>query len=637
MQFLFPGYLWLALLTAVPVVLYLFRRQSKTVPVSTLIFFKSLAREHRESAWLRRLKRLLSLLLTVLVMLGSVLALARAVFSPGAVGVRSVVVLLDKSASMGAVGTGGETGLERARQILRGRLAALPGTVPVSLVTYDSRPEVVQAKTTNRRALLRALDDVVVRPLEDRPDPALAAAVQIARLQTPAQVWHLTDTTPLSGGATGDGGEVVPVAEPELPDGVILERVPVALEAPVNAGVTAFQIRPVPLQHGKYQAYIQIALSAGAPEALEVELAVKVGAGLAVPRRMDLEPGARQGLVLPVDGAEDQLLEIQVSTPGDCLAADDRVVARLPASRPIVVKWVSDKHDPFTGLALKVIAEEEVFDVWKVGSGAWASGDKPDVVLFDGWPEVWPEGLPAVVINPPGSAGPVVAVPVSGGGIPWDSIRVTNEEHPLLFRVSSSRVSVTQTAVIDTSRSLEPLWFAGSEPVMAAGESLGQRLVVMGFSPQRSENLPLMASYPILIGNAIFWCSEPAQGTGGPVEKKTGSLVETGDGALYWQDGSTGSVGAVSSPSESGNGGFAELDRIGLWETTDGQKGSSLLLSRRETDLHASLGVGSDAVLGEGVSVGGGPVLGDVTRWLLVFVLVVLITESWLFHSRAVY
>src|SRR6478735_6418577 len=77
MRFLHPAqlhWLWLAL---IPVALWLFRRKAKRLPVSTLLFFRSLAREHQESAWLRRLKKIISLLLSLLVLALATLALAR--------------------------------------------------------------------------------------------------------------------------------------------------------------------------------------------------------------------------------------------------------------------------------------------------------------------------------------------------------------------------------------------------------------------------------------------------------------------------------------------------------------------------------------------------------------------------------
>src|SRR5580698_666993 len=103
MRFLHPSalsFLWLAL---IPAILWLYRRKAKRVPVSTLLFFRTLAREHQESAWLRRMKRWVSLLLTLVVILLGALALARPYREGGGGTPKGLVILLDRSASMGAV------------------------------------------------------------------------------------------------------------------------------------------------------------------------------------------------------------------------------------------------------------------------------------------------------------------------------------------------------------------------------------------------------------------------------------------------------------------------------------------------------------------------------------------------------
>ncbi|MDG2125555.1 MAG: hypothetical protein P8J87_17765 [Verrucomicrobiales bacterium] len=464
----------------------------------------------------------------------------------------------------------------------------------------------------------------------------MAAAVPIARLDTPAQIWHVTDRGEEEVEAAE--GEVEVVRAEVFPEGVSEVLVEVGLGEAVNVGITAFQIRPVPLQHGKYEAYLQVALSSGAPEAIEAELSFTVGEGIPVPRRFDLEPGGRTGLVQTLEGGEDQILRMRVSVAGDRFALDDVVVTRLPEVRPVTVMWVGPegRRDPFTGVVLGAIATEGELDVWKATPEQWPPADVPDVVLFDGWvPEEWPAEIPAVVLNPPGASGPVRAVAIPSGGVPHELVRVTNEEHPLLFRVSSGRVALTQTSVIDTSGSLEPLWFAGSEPVLAAGEVGGQRLVLMAFSPQRSEQLPLTASYPLLIGNAIYWCAEGSGADGRPLDAKTGTVVDAGEsGILSWRELRDG--GLVDT-SQVVPGRLAELDRLGLWETGDGRQGSAMLLSRHETNLGGASAGGSEAEA-PGGGVGFASVLrGEVTAWLLGLVLVVLLVESWLFHRHSVY
>ena len=190
------------------------------------------------------------------------------------------------------------------------------------------------------------------------------------------------------------------------------------------------------------------------------------------------------------------------------------------------------------------------------------------------------------------------------------------EHHPVLFRVSSSRVSLTQTAVLDASGSLEPLWLAGDQAVLLAGESAGQRLVVLAAAPSLSEQLPLTPSYPLLLGNALYWCAEKSDSSRVPRLAKTGEFLEAG-GALEWREFREGKLGApivvpVTSPHA------VELDRIGLWRTTDGSReGSSLLLSRQETDVPGARPV-SDAGLDAGSPQARHPRFrGDLAWWFI--------------------
>ncbi len=662
MQFLNPASFALAALLAVPVVLYFFRRKSKTVEVSTLVFFKSLAREHQESAWLRRLKRLLSLLLTLIVFTAAILALVRVVFAPKSEELRSVVILLDRSASMAAVDkTTGRDRLEAAKDEIRTRMAGLPETVGVALISYDGRPEIVQPKTLVRRSLLRELKDVELRPVEDNVDAALATARRVAELETPSVIWHVTDRpaevleleVDPEGEETGEGEGTPEVSGDEeeesieiasererlkLPAGVTMETVNVGLPAAVNVGITAFEVSKVPLVQNQYEAFIQVGCSSSSDEPVEATLEVLIsGTWADTPRKIDVKPGTTEGLIMPISGAASgQILEIRLTgVEADNFALDDAVIARLPESRPVVLAWITEEPDPFTQLALNAVAEEGELDVLVGKPENWPVGDGIDVVMFDGWvPKEFPKDTASIVIDPNESTGPVRAVRLAGSGIPHDSVRVTNDQHPLLFRVSSGRVAVTQTSVIDTSGSLEPLWFAGNEPILAAGDVDGQRLVIMGFSAQKSEQLPLMASYPLLIGNAVLWCAEKASAAQRMRMTRTGELVNATDGYVDWIELTGG--GKTREVRQEAATKLVELDRIGIWSTAEGEEGSALLLSRHETDFPKFERASEDPE-----ATGKGKVAtyfkGDITWLFLWLIPVVLLIESWLFHRHAVY
>ncbi|MGI8601517.1 MAG: vWA domain-containing protein [Verrucomicrobiales bacterium] len=636
MQFLAPSFLSLLWLALIPLVLYLFRRKSRSVRVSTLLFFKSLAREHQESAWLRRLKRLLSLLLTLLLLAAPIFALARLVMAPQGEAVRSVVIALDRSASMAALDSDKRTRFEAARAELRARLDALPESVPVALIAFDARPEILHAKTTNRRGLLRALDDATVRPIEDNLPAALVAANRIAALEAPSEVWLVNDrgvVKSLSPEGESDAVETnnSPVGGVSMSPGVQLRLVNLALPGPVNAGITAFDVKKIPLLHSRYQAYVQVALSADASGGRTIVVEPQVGGVPLARREFQLEPGQSQGITLDLDAAQQQIFEVSVQAPDDCLDLDNRAVVRLPVPRPLVVAWFSARPDPFTELALKSLAQEGEVEVLAGSAAQWPPSQKPDVVLFDGWlPDPWPTDVAAVVIDPPGTAVPVRAVRLQQP-VPRDTVRPTDEQHPVLFRVSSGRVALTQTSVLDASSSLQPLWLAGENAVLLAGEHGGQRLVVMGFAPALSEQLPLTPSYPLLLGNALFWCAEATRLGREPQLVRTGAMVEMSGPSMEWREVRDNRLGdPVRVPVASH---MVELDRIGLWRSVDGgAEGASLLLSRSETDLPGGGASSNQAAITTAFRQ---PALGDLTWFFLWLVALLLLLDNWLFHRHA--
>ncbi len=619
MQFLYPQLWWLALLALIPIVLYLFRRRSKTVDVSSLVFFKSLAREHQESEWLRRLKRLISLLLTLFLLLAAVSALARVVFSPVSDATRNVVILLDRSASMAATDNAGKTRLQAAKEAIRNRLEGLNHSIGVSLIAYDTRPEILQPRTLKRRALLSALGEIQVHPVSHDLDAALETARTLARLETPAEIWHVSDIA----------------AEIDLPAEMRLVPVPVDLAESVNVGFTAFQIRKVPLQSSRFAAFLQVSCNQSAPETVTGSIEVRVGGVFLSPRHFELDPGESAGFEVPIDGAEEQLLQLSLRVEGDCLPLDDSILVPLPESRPIVAARIGpgDAADPFTHLALQSLVKDGELQVWSASPDRWPLEDI-DVAIFDNWlPDEWPADVPVIAIDPPGALGPIQAVPLQSGGIPHRDIRVANSDHPVVFRVTGSRLALTQTCVFSGAGSFEPLWLAGNEPVLAAGSVGGQRIVLMGFAPKSSERLPLTASFPLLMGNAIYWCAEANSTAGGNLQRrKTGEVIAVSGNQTTWTELRGGDLVTTSRPLSQS---LLDLNRSGVWETNGGQRGTSHLLSIQETNIQPATEAKSAPVATLAQKPGFG--LGNITWIILGLILAVLIVESTLFHWFAVY
>ena len=661
-QLLAPGlWVWCLAPALLAVALYLFKRRPRQVRVSTLPFFKSLAAIYQESAWLRRLKKLVSFLLTAFVILGAVLALTRLVVAPKSDELQGVVLLIDGSASMSAVDEEGESRLERGQAWARDRLAGLPPGVAVMVVRYDRRPEILLPFSYDRRAVERALSAVEVRPLAGDPVAALRLARRLAALEAPAAIWHLTDQPEERVAADPLGGQIARISSADVASlssssegvaplqtalaPVTLTRVDLGLAEPRNVGITAVQVRPQPLEHGKVEAFLEIQGAPVGSEPYETQIEVQRQGELVLLQRISVAAGGVERLLLPIDSSQGDEVEIKISTEDDVLASDDVVHLRLPEARPIRVAWVTEGGDPFTQLALAAIQESGQLEVFQVSPKSWPMPDGPDgrpafeVVIFDAWlPELWDPKLQAIVIDPPGPLGPIRTARLETG-IPLGSLRSVADGHPLLYGVASGRVAVFQTCVLDTGGGLTPLWVGPAGPVLSAGEVRGQRLIVMGFSTIRSERLGYLASWPLLLGNAVLWLAQPGQDERSGRNLQTGEVLELPPGAsLTWKGDDPGKTraGTKQRPAPAGAAPrLVELDRLGFFEAGE-VRGSAALLSGRETNLRpnpsplAITGPREELPLAAYFR-------GDLRPLLLWGILLILAFEAWLFHRLGVF
>jgi hypothetical protein len=242
-----------------------------------------------------------------------------------------------------------------------------------------------------------------------------------------------------------------------------------------------------------------------------------------------------------------------------------------------------------------------------------------------------------IVINPPGALGPVQAAPLEGAGLPLERLRASDDGHPVLYGVATDRVALTQTAVVEAHGPLDSLWIGTAGPVLLAGEVGGQRVVVMAFSPQHSEQLPFLPTLPLLIGNAIYWSAQQSIEESLGQNRKTGELVELAGSELTWRAAEDAHAAEATGPPEVTvpiEGRWTQLDRLGLWETDEGQSGSASLLSTADTLLpdRGEIEQGVPAA-----SAAATLLRGDLTPLLLWAIFGVFLLESWLFHRYLAY
>ena len=612
MRFLEPGYLnwlWLALL---PVVLWLFRRRARRVQVSTLLFFRSLAREHQESAWLRQVKRWLSLLLTLLVMTGVILALAKPANDSGESGAVGLVLVLDASASMSA-GDGKTTRVDKAKDMIRARVNAAKDSVVMSLVTFANDADVLLSRSRNKRELLRLLDAVKPVPAEGQPVKAWSTALRLAKLDAPAEIYHAGDCQ-----LTGKQESQVTYVWKDVAESVV-----------TNAGITGFNLRAAPLERNRYEAFLRVMAASGNATEVTSSLEVKIGGRLVQVRELKLGPGQEESLLLPLEGVDGEKLDIRLKTPNDTMGMDDVLLATLPAAKPLTVAWLAQEPDPFTELALGTLVEAGRVEMWKGGPDQWPLKDKPDVVVLENWlPSTGLPEVPMVLLSPVGGSSTWIKTEALRGMVPVDHIRSLSPLHAVVHGVPATRLSVTQTVGVTAGGvGLEKIWLGGDQALLLAGEINGLRAVVTTFAPGKSESLALQPAYPLLLANAIYWCAENADGRSGLRAGHVGDVVQA-KGDLRWE---TWDGRAQATMTQENVSGAAVLPYVGLWEAGEGRRGYSVLASKEETDLRrAETSTDPGTSRQSALAFGGGSLL----LWA---VLGIVLLESWLFHRTAVY
>ena len=220
----------------IPIVLH-FRHRDKDRPqrFPSLMFLEQLpirtAERRRITDWPLLLLRVLALALLVL-------AFTRPVWSRGAVTersqrVRAVVVLLDRSMSMGHRDVW-PAAVDSARRVI----ASLGASDRVALVLFDDEAEVVQSFTTEKSAALAALARATPAARGTRYAAALRAARQLALRAGDATAEIVIITDLQRSGVTG-------VAGLDLPKGLTVRTIAVGARSRANASVASVDIHRI--------------------------------------------------------------------------------------------------------------------------------------------------------------------------------------------------------------------------------------------------------------------------------------------------------------------------------------------------------------------------------------------------------
>ena len=486
------------LLTAgIIVVLYWVRPEPQPVVVPSNLIWRRILdeRRRREDFW----RWLVSLAIALLAGVAVILAVSQPI-PEGAVRGGRIVVVMDTAPSMAAALPGGGTRWDQAAEQVRRILTGSSETSEFLLL--DTAGDRGGRSFIGRRAALEALE--ALGPVHGRehrfPD--------VRDLLGPG-----SDAAPAADVIfVGDG-----VYVPEAPEGV--ERLSVFESVP-NAGITAFDVRPLPSDPGRFEAFIEVVRHpVGGDDAGVVVLQIDGAGGASARRTLRPDAGTPLGETVPLTGFVAGPVRAVIAIAGDDgLPADDVAHAYIPARNRLRVLLVGGPN-PFWEAALRLDPRVSL-TVAAPGSDAFADLDAGslDLVVVEGAP---PEAMPPVPVlfAGSGSADWLPSRLEGGAAGPGDEEGTTvmlpvvrgQTEHPLLRDLNFEDAMARDVEAFDAAsledRSLWSLLLGDSRLGLLAARESPLRSLAFAFPIARS-NLPLQADFPLLLSRALSWLTD---------------------------------------------------------------------------------------------------------------------------------
>jgi Ca-activated chloride channel family protein len=312
--------LWLLSLLAPLVLFYFLKLRRPRAEIPSLVLWRQVLQDQRVNSPFQKFKRNLLLLLQILLLLFLILA-ALQPFWRGEPGKhRRLPVLVDCSASMGALDKpGGVSRLDEAKRRVREMIDGLASDQQLCLISFDNTPRKLTGFTNDKRLLRDALDQIKIADVPSDLEQALRLVQAVGRSEPFDDVLLFSD------------GNFPPRVNFDLSFKLNYQRLSTA--GP-NLGITALSAQRSAT--GGWDVFAQIEGSSNAEGNASVEL-FQNGTS-ADNERITIARGHAQRMVFQVKGDQATALQVQLTPDGfDSLASDNTAYLNLPESRPLRV------------------------------------------------------------------------------------------------------------------------------------------------------------------------------------------------------------------------------------------------------------------------------------------------------------
>ncbi len=489
MQLLTPFALALSTLAVPIILLYMLKLRRKQTQVSSTLLWERLLREKQANAPWQKLKRNLLLFLQLLILAALVAALARPTLETKVVTSGSVIVMLDASASMNATDVK-PSRFEEARKSVLTLINGLTSDSAMTLILAAQTPQTLIASETDKSLLKAALSKAQVTQGSVDWSAAFALAAGATRNGINSTVVIVSD------GGLPDTGL------PSLPGEV--RYIPVG-QSDDNLAISALAVRAREAK-GVPQLFAEVTNYSGADR--KILLSLYLENDLFDARQLDVPAHSQKSISLEDLPIASAVYKAHISDPTqdealDSLPLDDTAFAVYQSSAARRALLVSNGN-LFLEQLLASLPGIQPFRALPAADGTLQIPNEPfDLYIFDG---VLPAELPKanlLLINPP--TNPFFTV----GETVKEIKNIQVNDHSLTRYVDWKTVHVLQADKATMPNWMNVLIESDSTPLVAAGETNGQRIAALTFDLRESD-LPLQVAYPILFSNLINYLAPPS-------------------------------------------------------------------------------------------------------------------------------
>jgi hypothetical protein len=527
--------------------------------------------------------------------------------------------MLDASASMNATDVK-PTRFEEARKSVLTLINGLTGNSAMTLILAAQTPQTLISSETDKSLLKAALSKAQVAQGSADWSAAFALAAGATRNNSNSTVVIVSD-----GGLPESG-------LPSLPGEV--RYIPIG-QSDDNLAISALAVRAREA-NGIPQLFAEVTNYSSVNR--KVLLSLYLGNDLFDARQLDIPANSQKNISLDNLPIATAIYKAHISNPTesnqplDSLPLDDTAFAVYQSSAARRALLVSNGN-LFLEQLLASLPGIQPFRALPAADGTLQIPNEPfDLYIFDGY---LPAELPRanlLLINP--GANPFFEVGETIKSI--NNIQVN--ENTLTRYVDWKTVHVLQAKKAAMPSWMNVLIESDSTPLVAAGETNGQRIAALTFDLRESD-LPLQVAYPILFSNLINYLAPPSA-------FDSSQSLHAGESLTIVPPTDAEQV-VIASPSNktfslaAGQTLFSQTDELGYYAVNFIAKDSTKveyfavnLFDKSESDIRPreKLQIGSATVAPTASQQIG---LQELWKWLAGFALIILMIEWQVFHRKS--